>query len=183
MDVNGLQGNGINHSGKREEFSARNWIHGGFVFVHKIEMQKLPEQSYGLPGARVCGVAPTGLAGAFVSAAAAATITTASATRRLFHTSFNILRRLRFHAGLLEKAEIVEPIQKAVRPCAILDESAISQTAGGRRFVGTDFIAGMMASGVNVHFNIRHSGVQHCREIFIRPNCVSFVAPARAGDE
>ena len=73
------------------------------------------------------------------------------------HKSSDVPGGFGFHAGLLQEAEIAEPVDEAVLPGAKRDVVAVRQTAGHAAAVAQG-VAGVAAVAVNVHLDIRHAG-------------------------
>src|SRR5262245_11981838 len=90
--------------------------------------------------------------------------------------------RFRFNARFLQKTKIAEPIDVPILPFAERDVVAIGQARCHARAVWQR-IARMTSVAVNMHFNIRDSGLKHRGKIFVRPDGMHPVARTRADDE
>src|SRR6185503_2575127 len=87
-----------------------------------------------------------GRAGRSISRGARST-TTETTALRLAHECHHILRRFRLHAGLLQEAQITEPIHVTILPSAERDAIAVCQPATHAAAVGQR-ITGMTAIAV-----------------------------------
>ena len=87
----------------------------------------------------------------------------------------NILGGLCLYAGLLQKAEIPEPVDKPNLPLAEGRIIPVRQTSTHSAAV-RQWIARMPPHAVDVKLDIRHADLQHRVEIFHGPDRVDAVA-------
>src|SRR5712672_2842423 len=117
--------------------------------------------------------------GGCIGSAAVATETTA---RRLAQECDDFFRGLRLHAGLLQKAQVAEPIHVAILPGAEGNAVAMRQATAHAVAIG-QWITGMTAVAVNVHLHVRNAGVEHGGEILVGPDGVPAISSPSASDE
>src|ERR1035437_2072969 len=102
--------------------------------------------------------------------------------RRRIHERRDVLGGFSFHAGLLQKAEIAEPVDVAKLPGAKRNVIAVRQTAGHAAAIGQG-IAGVPSIAVDVHLDVRHANPEHRAEVFDCPDRMNAVARTATHEE
>jgi hypothetical protein len=87
-----------------------------------------------------------------------------------------------FCAGLLQKSQIPEPINKSILPGAKRHSVAVRQPGAHARAVAQN-LAGVPAIAIHMHFDVGNGCVKHRGEILVCPDGVNAVARASAYQE
>ena len=94
----------------------------------------------------------------------------------------DVTGRFGFHTRFLQEAKVAKPVDKAVLPFPERHAVAVGE-AGAHPAAVVQLVPGMAAIAVDMRLDVWNAGLEHGREVFIRPDSVNPVAGAGAGDE